>query len=167
MNNTMTSAASLIGRALLSLIFITSGWSKIVGYAGTAAYMAKAGLPGGLLPLVILTELGGGLLILFGFKTRLAALLLAGFCLIAGYLFHFDPANQGQMINFWKNITIAGGFLVLIAHGAGGWSLDGWRSRAACRVSCLRKPGGPFPRGAGRPSCFCGLGWASDRFPPN
>ncbi len=130
-HTTVTSAASLAGRMLLSLIFITSGWSKIAGYAGTAAYMAKAGLPGGLLPLVILTELGGGLLILFGYRTRLAALLLAGFCVIAGYLFHFDPASQGQMINFWKNLTIAGGFLTLMAHGAGGWSLDHLRARTA------------------------------------
>ena len=132
MNNaSFSDAVAFAGRVLLSLIFITSGWSKIAGYAGTAAYMAKAGLPGGLLPLVIATELGGGLLILFGFKTRLAALLLAGFCVIAGYLFHFDPANQGQMINFWKNLTIAGGFLTLMAHGAGGWSLDGRNTRAA------------------------------------
>jgi putative oxidoreductase len=128
---TMTSAASLAGRVLLSLIFITSGWAKIAGYAGTAAYMEKAGLPGGLLPLVILVELGGGLLILLGYRARLAALLLAGFCLVAGYLFHFDPANQGQMINFWKNLTIAGGFLMLLAHGAGDWSLDRWRAHAA------------------------------------
>ncbi len=129
MNNpTLTNAAALLGRILLSLIFITSGWSKLFAYSGTAAYMAKAGVPEILLPLVILTELGGGLLVLVGFQARIAGFLLAGFCLVTGYLFHLDPSNQGQMINFWKNITMAGGFLTLFAHGAGAWSVDGRRS---------------------------------------
>ncbi len=151
MNNpALNNAALLIGRVLLSLIFITSGWSKIFGYAGTAAYMEKMGVPGALLPLVIFTELGVGLLILVGFQTKLAAVWLAGFCIASAYLFHWATASAltaqmagvtdaaqlaalgqqkgGQMINFWKNISMAGGFLALFAAGAGAWSVDGRRS---------------------------------------
>lgn len=149
-NTTLTNLFALAGRVLISVMFITSGWGKIAGYAGTAAYMAKAGVPGALLPLVILTELGGGLAILVGFQTRIAAFLLAGFCLVSGLLFHYlgaqaiatqmvgvtDPAQlaalgqakTGQMINFWKNVSIAGGFLAFSAFGAGAWSLDGRRA---------------------------------------
>ena len=72
----------LIGRVVLSIIFIQSGWSKIFGYAGTAEYMQAVGLPGALLPLVILTELGGGLCVLTGLFTRYAAIALAGFCVL-------------------------------------------------------------------------------------
>ncbi|ODN71718.1 DoxX family protein [Methylobrevis pamukkalensis] len=134
----LQSPALLAARLLMSLIFITAGWSKISGYAGTQQYMEAMGVPGALLPLVILTELGGGLLILVGFQTRLAALLLAGFSLASGLLFHYVAAQaatdaavaSAQMINFWKNVTIAGGFLALFAAGAGAWSVDGRRGRA-------------------------------------
>ena len=118
----------LIGRVLLSVIFIQSGWSKIFGYAGTVEHMQAAGVPGALLPLVILTELGGGILVLLGFLTRWAAIALAHFCVLAGYLFHYYPGDMGQMINFMKNLTIAGGFLVLAGSGPGAFALDN-RSR--------------------------------------
>jgi putative oxidoreductase len=113
-----------IGRVVLSIIFIQSGWSKIFGYAGTVEHMNAAGVPGALLPLVILTELGGGLLVLLGLFTRYAAIALAGFCVLAGYFFHFQPGDMGQMINFMKNITIASGFLVLAGSGPGAFALD-------------------------------------------
>jgi putative oxidoreductase len=113
-----------IGRVLLSIIFIQAGWEKITGYAGTQEYMQAAGVPGALLPLVILTELGGGLLILLGFLTRWAAIALAGFCVLSGYLFHYHPGDMMQMINLMKNITIAGGFLVLAGSGPGALALD-------------------------------------------
>ena len=114
----------LIGRVLLSIIFIQAGWGKIFSYAGTAEYMQAAGVPGALLPLVILTELGGGLLILLGLFTRWAALALAGFCLLSGWLFHYQPGDMAQMISFMKNITIAGGLLVLAGSGPGAYALD-------------------------------------------
>ena len=114
----------LIGRVLLSIIFIQSGWSKIVGYAGTVEHMEAAGVPGALLPLVILTELGGGLLVVLGLFTRWAALALAGFCLLAGYLFHYQPGDMMQMINFMKNVSIAGGVTMVLALGAGACSID-------------------------------------------
>ena len=127
--------AALIGRVLLAAIFILSGYMKLKGYmdgsaaAGTAKYMEAAGVPGSLLPLVIAAELGGGLLILIGFQTRLVALALFAFTLAAGILFHFKPADQMQMTQFMKNLAIAGGFLMLFTSGAGTYSADGAMSR--------------------------------------
>jgi putative oxidoreductase len=116
-----------LGRVLLSVIFIQSGVSKMFGYEGAQGYMEAHGVPAMLLPLVILTEAGGGLCILLGLFTRWAAILLAGFCVLAALLFHRDFADQMQMINFMKNITIAGGFLVLAGAGPGALALDNRR----------------------------------------
>lgn len=123
----MEALLSVVARILLSQIFILSGWSKITGYAGTQDYMAAAGVPGFLLPLVILTELGGGILLLVGFKARWAALALAGFTLLTAVMFHFEPGNQQQMINFMKNLAMAGGLLLVVRSGAGPLSLDAAR----------------------------------------
>ena len=116
--------ATLAGRVLIALIFITAGYAKIGGYEGTQGYMAAMGVPGSLLPLVILTELAGGVLIVLGLFTRLTAVALAGFTLLSGFLFHFNLADQTQYIMFMKNLAIAGGFLFLAANGAGKLSLD-------------------------------------------
>lgn len=116
--------ALLAGRILIALIFITAGYAKIGGYEGTQGYMAAMGVPGSLLPLVILTELAGGVLIVLGLFTRLTAVALAGFTLLSGFLFHFNLADQTQYIMFMKNLAIAGGFLFLAANGAGKLSLD-------------------------------------------
>ena len=112
-----------VGRVIMSIIFIQAGISKI-GSADTAAYMASHGIPGALLPVVIFTEAVGGLCILLGLFTRWAAIALAGFCVLAGLFFHWQPGDQMQMINFMKNITIAGGFLVLAGAGPGEFALD-------------------------------------------
>jgi putative oxidoreductase len=117
----------LAGRVLLSLIFIQAGIGKIFGYEGTAAHMAENGVPAILLPLVILTEAGGGLCVLLGLWTRWAALALAAFCVLAGILFHYQPGDMMQMINFMKNLTIAGGLLVLAGAGPGAYALDNRR----------------------------------------
>jgi len=117
----------LIGRVVLSIIFIQAGWSKIFGYAGTVEHMNAAGVPGALLPLVILVELGGGLLVVLGLFTRYAAIALAGFCVLSAWFFHYHPGDMGQMINFMKNITIAGGFLVLSGSSPGAFALDNRR----------------------------------------
>lgn len=129
--------AMLAARVLLSFLFILSGVQKITGYAGTAGYMEMMGVPTILLPLAILVELGGGIALLVGFQTRIAAVLLAGFSVVAGYLFHYaaisgaDPmADMMQQIMFYKNVTIAGGMLAVIAAGPGAWSLDARRSPA-------------------------------------
>jgi putative oxidoreductase len=123
-NPTTNDIGILLGRFGLALIFVLSGWSKIAGYEGTQAYMASAGVPGGLLPLVIALELLGGLAVLVGFKARWAALGLALFSIASAILFHADFADQNQFIGFMKNIAIAGGFLVLAAQGAGRFSID-------------------------------------------
>ncbi|WP_237059771.1 DoxX family protein [Microbulbifer sediminum] len=123
-NPILCDSAKLVGRALMSWMFIAAGWSKIGGYEGTQAYMEAAGVPGALLPLVIVAELGGGLAILFGFLTRWAALGLAVFCFASALLFHYVPGDQAQMISFMKNITIAGGFIILSCAGAGRFSVD-------------------------------------------
>ena len=124
----MTSLQSLaapFGRILLSLIFVQSGIGKIAQYAGTQGYMESAGVPGALLPLVIAVELAGGLAVILGWHARLAAFLLAGFSLLSGLLFHGNFADQMQMILFMKNVALAGGFLMIVSHGAGPFSVDG------------------------------------------
>lgn len=124
---TLTALAAPLGRLLLAALFIQAGWGKIAGYAGTAGYMASAGVPGFLLPLVILTELGGGLLLVLGWQTRIVALLLAGFTVLASLLFHANVADPMQMLMFMKNLSITGGLLMVVAHGAGAVSLDARR----------------------------------------
>lgn len=116
--------AELGGRLLLAAIFITAGYGKIEAYAATQSYMAAMGVPAALLPLVIATELGGGLLIAFGLFTRLAAIGLAGFSILAALLFHANFGDTMNQIMFLKNLAIAGGFLFLVINGAGRISLD-------------------------------------------
>jgi putative oxidoreductase len=126
----MNTSLTLAGRVGLSLIFIISGWGKIAAYTGTRQYMASAGVPGSLLPLVIALELGGGLAVLTGAFTRWIALALAAFSLASAALFHANLADAAQAINFWKNVAMAGGFLMLAANGAGTLSLDHlWNKR--------------------------------------
>lgn len=115
---------ALVARLLLALIFVIEGWLKITNYSATVGYMESYNVPGGLLPLVILTELGGGLLVAAGLLARVAALGLAGFCLATALFFHLDLADTGQVIHLLKNLAMAGGFLMLVAFGPGAWSLD-------------------------------------------
>jgi len=122
--------ASLVGRLLIAALFVLSGWGKISGYAATQGYMHSAGVPGGVLPLVILLELGGGIAIVAGFYTRLVALLLAGFSILAALLFHAGSPDMVQQIMFLKNLGLAGGFLFLVANGAGRLSVDHFLQRA-------------------------------------
>ena len=134
----LQSTTVLVGRILLGLIFVLSGFAKISGFDGTAGYIASKGLP---LPqvlaaLTIVVELGGGLALMAGFYTRQAVVALAGFSLLTAVVFHnFWAAPQaeqmGQQINFMKNLAIAGGMLVLAAFGPGRLSLDARRLAAA------------------------------------
>jgi putative oxidoreductase len=118
----------LLARAMLGYVFIVDGGGAIIDYSGTARYMQANGVDARLLPLVILTELGGGLMVLLGLKTRWAAVALCGFCLLTALLIHW---RANEMIEVQKNVAIAGGFLALAAFGPGPWSLDGWRGREA------------------------------------
>ncbi len=121
----VSAVLSVVARLMASAIFLGAGLSKLgAGYAGTQGYMASMGVPGQLLPLVIALELGGGLALLFGFQTRLVALLLAGFCIVAGLIFH-TGADQMQQIMLMKNFAMAGGLLAFTVFGAGRLSLDG------------------------------------------
>jgi putative oxidoreductase len=126
--NTTEKTADLVGRILISMLFLGAGLDKVGGYAGTQAYMESAGVPGALLPLVIALEILGALAVILGFRTRIAAALLALFSVASAALFHWVPGDQMQTIMFMKNLAIAGGFLLLVARGAGDWSLDARRT---------------------------------------
>jgi putative oxidoreductase len=119
----MHPTASLIGRIMLSVVFIVAGYGKITGYAGTEAYMAQHGLPGTLLPAVIALEILGGLAVLLGVWSRYAGLALAVFCLASAAVFHNNFADQAQLTNFMKNVCMAGGFLLLFANGSGRYAI--------------------------------------------
>jgi putative oxidoreductase len=136
--NIPAAPALLAARLLLAYIFILAGYGKIGGFAGVQQYMAGAGVPGTLLPVVIAVELGLGLLIAVGYQTRIAALGLAVFTLIAGVMFHFKPADMGQMIHFNKNLAMAGGLLALAVSGAGAWAVDAFLAGKAASGSTAR-----------------------------
>jgi putative oxidoreductase len=123
--------AALVGRALLCAIFIMAGIEKLGGFAGNVAYAQGAGLP---MPQVavaiaLVIELGGGLMVLAGFKARLGALAIAVFSAVAAFSFHrywsMPPASQGtDLLFFWKDLGLAGGMLMIVAFGPGRLSVD-------------------------------------------
>lgn len=125
-----SSVAILVGRVLLSILFILSGFAKLTAISGTAGWFASIGLPFPTLTTIVvgLVELLGGLAILVGFKTRIAAILLAVFTLAATAIAHLDFADQMQVLMLQKNLGLVGGFLLLAAVGAGSISIDGRRS---------------------------------------
>ena len=122
-------AATFCGRLLLTAIFLHEAWSKLTGYAAALAYMKVFGVPAWLLPIAIAVEAGCAVLILIGYRTRLAAFVLAGFCVATAALFHTKLGDRNQLLHFEKNLAMAGGFLVLLAHGGGAWAIDAWRRR--------------------------------------
>ena len=120
------SPALLLGRVLASVIFILGGYGKLMAAAATKAYFTKLGLP---VPdvaywVTVVVELGGGLLLLLGLQARAAALLLAVWCIATAMVAHTDFADRSQMIQFEKNVAIAGGLLAFWVAGAGAFSLD-------------------------------------------
>ena len=122
-------AAAFLGRLLLAAIFLHEAWSKLIGYAAALAYMKAFGVPAWLLPFAIAVEAGCAFLIVIGYRTRLAAFVLAGFCVATAALFHTKLGDRNQLLHFEKNLAMAGGFLVLLAHGGGTWAIDAWRRR--------------------------------------
>jgi putative oxidoreductase len=130
-------AATLVGRILLSLLFILGGWGKLMAPAATQAMLASHNLPmveaGWLLAVIV--ELGGGLAILFGLFVRPVAFVCAIWCVATALIAHLNLADRIQEINFLKNMGLTGGFLYVFAFGAGAWSLDAWRTRRGGAVA--------------------------------
>ena len=138
MNTPLQNGLTLLGRLALAALFLPAGLSKISGFEGTVGYINSAGLPLASVAAVIaiLVEVGGGIALITGLFTRLAALVLAGFTAIASVTFHAYwavPAEQAfmQQLMFYKNVGIVGGLFVLAAHGAGAWALGAKRNQAA------------------------------------
>ncbi|MCB5190850.1 DoxX family protein [Methylobacillus arboreus] len=120
---------ALIGRALLALIFIISGFGKLADPTGTIAFITSTGAP---LPelgyaIALFVELGLATALLIGYRARIVALAIALFTLVTAFMFHFDLNDQLQTILFLKNLAITGGLLQIVVHGAGNLSLDGNR----------------------------------------
>ena len=129
--NTLNRFGPLAGRTLIALIFLMSGAAKVAGFAGTVGYIASKGLPvpAAAAVLAIIAELGGGLLLIIGWQTRIAAAVLVVFTFFAAVLFHdFWAVSADQMqntlIHFMKNISMMGGLLYVVIHGAGPLSVD-------------------------------------------
>ncbi|PZQ99567.1 MAG: hypothetical protein DI533_02555 [Cereibacter sphaeroides] len=120
----MTTYVPLVGRILIAPMFLLAGIGKLGDMAGFMGYMASGGVPTFLAWPTVALEVLGGAAILIGFQTRVAAFLLAGFCLLTALLFHLVPADQMQMTIFLKNVAVAGGLLMLVAFGPGSLSVD-------------------------------------------
>lgn len=126
MNNATPTAVPAIGRIMMAAIFLISGVGKIAAPAATIGYITAMGLPFAPLALIgaIAVEVGGGLALALGFRTRFAAALLAVFSIVTGLAFHHAIGDQNQLIHLLKNFAMAGGLLQVLAFGAGAYSLD-------------------------------------------
>jgi len=120
----MINILDLIGRILISALFLLNGIFKINNYDGTIGWMESFGMPGILIIPAIILEIAGPILIIIGYKTKLAAGLLSLFCIATAVIFHNDFADQMQFTSFLKNIALAGGFLLIVVNGAKDFSLD-------------------------------------------
>jgi putative oxidoreductase len=129
----------LLGRMLLGAPFLMSGLSKLGAYAATVGYITAVGLPVPVLAYVVavIIEVGGGLLLLSGYRVRFASLAMAVFSLVAAVFFHRNFADQNQMIHFLKNVMIAGGLLQIAYFGAGTWSLDARNAKSVPHNAAL------------------------------
>ena len=120
----MANLIDLIGRVLISLVFLLSGYNKILNYDGTISWMEGYGVPGFLLWPTIILEIILPILIIVGYKTKLSAILLAIFCVVTAIIFHLDFTNQMQVIALLKNFGLAGGFIFIAINGPKDWALD-------------------------------------------
>ncbi len=122
----MTDLVALLGRVLLSVLFIWAGYGKATNWSGAIATMTHYGLPLPQVGFVVaaVVELLGGIAVLVGFRTRIAAAVLAVWCIATAFVAHYHPGDMNNMIHFWKNVAMAGGFLQLVAWGAGRISVD-------------------------------------------
>jgi putative oxidoreductase len=131
--------AAFIGRILYASMLLLFGYIKITAFSDTVGYMSSLGLP---LPslaalIAIIVELGGGLLMLVGYHTRLVALGLAIYVFVTAFVGHFQFGDPNQLQHFMKNIAIVGGSLAFVAFGAGAYSLDASRARALTQVRAI------------------------------
>ncbi|MFM0643829.1 DoxX family protein [Paraburkholderia bryophila] len=129
----------LLGRILIGAPFVMSGLGKLAAYGATVGYIAAMGLPVPPLAfaLAVVTELGGGLLLLSGYRARAVSLGMALFCIVTAMFFHHNFADQNQMIHFLKNVMMAGGLLQITYFGAGALSLDARSRRTGSIASTL------------------------------
>ncbi|MGF6754073.1 DoxX family protein [Paraburkholderia sp. GAS334] len=129
----------LFGRILIGAPFVMSGLGKLAAYGATVGYIAAMGLPVPPLAFIVavLTELGGGLLLLSGYRARAVSLAMAVFCVVTAIFFHHNLADQNQMIHFLKNVMMAGGLLQITWFGAGAFSMDARSRRVAPGASAL------------------------------
>ena len=114
----------VLGRIFLSLIFLLAGVGKIFNYEGTIDYMESFSVPGYLLIPAIIVEIIFPLLVIIGYKTKLSAIILSLFAMLLAIIFHADFSDQMQLMSFFKNFAIAGGFLIIFIRGAGKYSID-------------------------------------------
>ena len=135
MSNAIQNPLNFAARLLMVALFLPAGIGKLTGFAGTVGYISSVGLPFPTLAAAVATivEIVGSLALLAGFGTRIAALVLAAFTLVASFFFHAYwgvPADQAfmQQLLFFKNIAVVGGLLAIAANGAGAWSLDSRRA---------------------------------------
>ena len=120
----MTNLIDLIGRIFISALFLISAFNKIFNLNVSMSWMEGFGVSGFLIFPAIAIEIILPILVIVGFKARIAAGVLATFCLMTAFLFHFDFSNQSQFISFLKNIGLAGGFLFIVANGTKEWAVD-------------------------------------------
>ena len=125
MDETSNSSVLLVARCLLAALFLWSGIGKITGYDEAGQFMVQHGTIGLLLPVAIVVEIGGAVLLIVGLKVRFAAAALAGFCVVTALLFHANFTDRAQTVHFLKNVALAGGLLALYVSGPGRLSFDG------------------------------------------
>ena len=120
----MANVVDLIGRIFISALFLISAYNKVFNLEGSMGWMEGFGIPGFLIFPAIAVEVVLPILVIVGYQARIAAGILAIFCLVTAFLFHFDFADQSQLISFLKNIGLAGGFLFIVANGTKDWAVD-------------------------------------------
>ena len=120
----MSNLIDFLARVLISVLFLISAYNKIFNIEGSMNWMSGYGVPGILIYPTILIEILLPVMIIIGYKVRIAASLLSIFCLLTAFIFHFDFADQIQFILFLKNVGLAGGFLFIVVNGTKDWSLD-------------------------------------------
>ena len=120
----MSNVLDLIGRIFISALFLISAFNKVLNLEGSMGWMEGYGVPGFLIFPAIALEIILPILVIVGYQARIAAGILAIFCLTTAFIFHFEFSNQSQLVSFLKNIGLAGGFLFIVANGTKDWAVD-------------------------------------------